>query len=117
MRKDSVSYSLSLLSRGLRADQSHEHEKINKLDSESQLLGGSENNDVRQAFKNESHFFKRHREKEKTLDGKQHPISCTRQPSAPQIYSPSGLRRLLFTESVYHTCALLLTGEMLHVTL
>ncbi len=85
------------------ADQSHEQITINKLNGESLRLGVLENNDERQAFK-----------REKTLNKKQEPINCTIQPSALQIYSR--LRRPLFTESVYHTCALLSTGEMLHVS-
>ena len=115
-RKQSVSHSLSVLSEDWDpADQSHKQITINKLDGEPQRLGVLKNNDERQAFKNELHISKHHGEKEKTLNIKQCPIKCSIQPSAPLIYSLSGLRRPLFTESVYHTCALLLTGEMLQV--
>lgn len=105
-RGQSVFHSVSVLSEDWDpADQSHKQITINKLNGESQRLGVLENNDERQVFK---------KKKEKTLNKKQEPINCTNQPSALQIYSR--LRRPLFTESVYHTCALLSTGEMLHVS-
>lgn len=88
---------------------------INKLEGDSQCLGVPENNDERQAIRNENRISKLHREKEKTFNSKQSPINCDMQPYAPLIYSQSRFRRPLFTESVYHTCAWLLPDEMLHV--